>query len=672
MPRKRNRPDDDQHHQFGGSGSLGNVSGGNRRRFREDRNRNSSSGPANKDTQDRSYDRFQKFRDPHCFDQRNNNDENWRRYDRRPSYGAGGGNSNQFNRTRRDNYDQSQNGQSARRTQGDQHQFDINNHPQEQHQQRVDIMNQPRQHQRFDIKNQSQEQQQHRFEIINQPQPTELSSAAKPKTPAAPPATENSAGDMQIKKENDAYQLNQHQLINIKQEKSVKDPSKEIIKPPSSSSSSEDKKINKINQPALKTKIIKAEPSTKEVSKKIISPSKSSSSSSSEEAESSLDAPGTSTSPAKTSIANETKIPNKPEKKKSSEDLICLGKLEKKFVIEDDASEEGDVSQQVDEGDKKNICLICDKKAHTAFECQMICKNCSMPYHNLKSCPKPANLSIVMQTFMEFCMGQMNQFQPEQKYTIPSYISTNEKIVPIVKETSVAENKKGKKANVKSKEAPKKLKKRKQRTRSASSSDEDDDEEIKKDKTEEETSTESELEKRKKMIVKPKEPSKKLVKHKHKRTANSSDEKEVDEVKEDGAEEEPSTESESESRKKPNVKSKEPTKKLVKRKRKRTVNCSDEADDDDMVLKKDKKEEERSSETESESDSSAKEAVRKSKKRRKKAPSAIEATEFSNTYIPPFPTFPSFGAAAAAYNPLLLSQLMHAGNFGTPKKWKSK
>lgn len=46
----------------------------------------------------------------------------------------------------------------------------------------------------------------------------------------------------------------------------------------------------------------------------------------------------------------------------------------------------------------------------------MICKNCGEQYHNLKTCPKPPNLSVMLQHFLEFCMNQCSQYNPEQRF----------------------------------------------------------------------------------------------------------------------------------------------------------------------------------------------------------------------------------------------------------------
>nr|XP_036218984.1 protein mushroom body miniature isoform X1 [Bactrocera oleae]XP_036218988.1 protein mushroom body miniature isoform X1 [Bactrocera oleae]XP_036218994.1 protein mushroom body miniature isoform X1 [Bactrocera oleae]XP_036218998.1 protein mushroom body miniature isoform X1 [Bactrocera oleae]XP_036219005.1 protein mushroom body miniature isoform X1 [Bactrocera oleae] len=255
------------------------------------------------------------------------------------------------------------------------------------------------------------------------------------------------------------------------------------------------------------------------------------------------------------------KIAKKQSKKKhsSEEDLICLGKLERNFVIEDDVSEETEVSSKNRSGMTNNQCLICDKPGHSAFECQMICKNCSAPYHSMKSCPKPANLSTMLQSYMEFCIGQMSQFNPEKKFTMPPNICVSESSLAQIKsQLTTVQNKKVKRLQTKSENSLKKATKRRHRYASKSSDDEKDDVENK-------TGTET-------------------------------------------------------------------------------------------------------SESESESDSSEKLTATKVKKRRTKMPSPMKTPKFHNTFVPPFSSFPAFGAAAAAYNPLLLSQLMNSGGFGAADK----
>ncbi|XP_054744676.1 protein mushroom body miniature [Anastrepha obliqua] len=381
-------------------------------------------------------------------------------------------------------------------------------------------------------------------------------------SPAVPPPIQN---DLPQKTE-----LNENSPIikNIKQERIEAKDIKQVAKPPAfSSSSSESSESESENEPPTKTvqEVVKSnlvkvkEETTGKPTQSSVKnpPTSSSSSSSSEEGDSSDE----STEKSKVSSKQINKIikkdGKKPEKEKqlSEEDLICLGKLERKFVIEDDASEDADVSIENQRATSKSQCLICDKQGHTAFECQMICKNCSAPYHNMKSCPKPVNLSTMMQSFMEFCMGQMSQFNPEKKFTIPLNKSNipNENILPTenLQIGSAVQSKKSKK----------------------------------------------------------------------------------------------------------NAKSKEPPKKATKRKRRYTSKSSDEEEEEDD----DETEEE-------ESDSSEEVVKQKIKKRRTKTPAVVDTPDYGIPFVPPFSSFPGFGATAATYNPLLLSQLMQSGVFGTPKK----
>lgn len=53
----------------------------------------------------------------------------------------------------------------------------------------------------------------------------------------------------------------------------------------------------------------------------------------------------------------------------------------------------------------------------------MICKNCSAPYHNLKTCPQPINMSTLFQQFMDFCMQQSCQYNPEFKFRIGNNVN---------------------------------------------------------------------------------------------------------------------------------------------------------------------------------------------------------------------------------------------------------
>ncbi|XP_059221460.1 protein mushroom body miniature [Stomoxys calcitrans] len=118
---------------------------------------------------------------------------------------------------------------------------------------------------------------------------------------------------------------------------------------------------------------------------------------------------------------------SKKKKTKSEDDVVCLGKVKNKFVLDDDSDGEdiGDSlpKSKVSTKDKKKSstekleqCMLCDKKGHTSFQCQMICKNCSAPYHGFRTCPHPANLGTMMHLFMEFCMQQIQNFQPDQQF----------------------------------------------------------------------------------------------------------------------------------------------------------------------------------------------------------------------------------------------------------------
>ncbi|XP_055386360.1 probable serine/threonine-protein kinase clkA [Condylostylus longicornis] len=90
------------------------------------------------------------------------------------------------------------------------------------------------------------------------------------------------------------------------------------------------------------------------------------------------------------------------------EEIVYMGKLKnfENLIDEDESSNEA-----------KKHCILCEKKGHTSFQCFMECKNCGEKYHNLKMCPKSANLSVMLQNFMEFCLQQCYQYDPEQKFT---------------------------------------------------------------------------------------------------------------------------------------------------------------------------------------------------------------------------------------------------------------
>lgn len=62
----------------------------------------------------------------------------------------------------------------------------------------------------------------------------------------------------------------------------------------------------------------------------------------------------------------------------------------------------------------------------------MICKNCSAPYHGYRTCPHPANLNVMMQLYLEFCMQQLQHFQPEVEFQqwLANTTSTRDTNVP--------------------------------------------------------------------------------------------------------------------------------------------------------------------------------------------------------------------------------------------------
>ncbi|XP_037960924.1 protein mushroom body miniature [Teleopsis dalmanni] len=125
-----------------------------------------------------------------------------------------------------------------------------------------------------------------------------------------------------------------------------------------------------------------------------------------------------------------------PEPETQAEDVVCLGHVENKFSIDDEDNDNKEESEEeleeaavknttMNESNQKEICVLCDKIGHTSFQCQMICKNCSGSYHNLKTCPKPPNLSIMLQSFMEFCTLQIGFFNPELKFGFNQHTNYN-------------------------------------------------------------------------------------------------------------------------------------------------------------------------------------------------------------------------------------------------------
>ncbi|XP_030384347.1 protein mushroom body miniature-like [Scaptodrosophila lebanonensis] len=102
------------------------------------------------------------------------------------------------------------------------------------------------------------------------------------------------------------------------------------------------------------------------------------------------------------------------------EDVVCIGNLNRNFTLDSDSEddvedvyEELEVNNGISNPKTAQQCIICDKKGHSSFECQMICKNCSAPYHCMKNCPNPPNLNIALQNFMEFSMKQFCSFNKD-------------------------------------------------------------------------------------------------------------------------------------------------------------------------------------------------------------------------------------------------------------------
>lgn len=203
-------------------------------------------------------------------------------------------------------------------------------------------------------------------------------------------------------------------LINIKKE-SPTSTKKPIQKPvPSSSSDSSSSESDDSTMEKLK-KSIKAgtKLSKKDDEKKIILPKpkiKQEPGVKHSEKDSSSDS--SSSSDSEESSSPEELI-KKTKKKKSEEEVICLGKLEKfENLIDDEETNSSQIN-----ANEIDFCILCDKKDHTSFHCQMICKNCGAQYHNLKNCPKPANLSMMLQNFLEFCLNQCTMYNPDQRFS---------------------------------------------------------------------------------------------------------------------------------------------------------------------------------------------------------------------------------------------------------------
>ncbi|KAH8413523.1 hypothetical protein KR009_011924 [Drosophila setifemur] len=304
-------------------------------------------------------------------------------------------------------------------------------------------------------------------------------------------------------------------LINIKKEKGLEKPKQEtkvVIKKESkpqqkaesssSSSSSEEESEPEPGQvmgsTKPKTPPVKPSPSKPiAVAKKPASSSESSSSDSDSESEEAASVKSKQSGKEKDS-GNKSSS-RKLKKLPSEEDVVCMGNQERQFTItdedEDSSEAEDDVKRdKVDKGKNKSkaidVCGICDRKGHTSFQCQMICRNCSGRFHSLKNCPNPPNLNIAMQAFMEFTMQQMTVFQGEQRFTFPAGAVTAPGPSALIVPAAATKNKKDKKAaGKKAKKTPQKRMKLEPKDEDEDDDDDDDDEE---EDDEEEASSESE------------------------------------------------------------------------------------------------------------------------------------------------------------------------------------
>lgn len=133
----------------------------------------------------------------------------------------------------------------------------------------------------------------------------------------------------------------------------------------------------------------------------------------------------------------------------------------------------------------------------------MICKNCSAPYHGFRTCPHPANLNIMLQQFMEFCMQQIQNYKPDKQFIFPNATTSgSETITQAQVGSSVTSNKtkpnsKLKRKQVKTKELNTKLKPIKKRKLSKikkrmSEEDDEDEEDDSDNSSTEDDSSESE------------------------------------------------------------------------------------------------------------------------------------------------------------------------------------
>uniref|UniRef100_A0A1A9ZY71 CCHC-type domain-containing protein n=1 Tax=Glossina pallidipes TaxID=7398 RepID=A0A1A9ZY71_GLOPL len=186
-----------------------------------------------------------------------------------------------------------------------------------------------------------------------------------------------------------------------------------------------------------------------------------------------------------TSSLKKSRIPKKQEisepklKSKSSfprgqsdDDIVCMGHLNNQIDLDDEEDSERKTPSKKCKKSKKDSpcseqCKLCDKEGHTSFQCQMICKNCSTPYHGFRTCPQLPNLNTMLHLFMEFCMQQLQHFQPNPEASLQQlqHLLNNEAPtvpIPLVSKPAMYENssnkRKLKKFAAKQEQTAKKLK----------------------------------------------------------------------------------------------------------------------------------------------------------------------------------------------------------------------
>ncbi|XP_017152425.2 protein mushroom body miniature [Drosophila miranda] len=296
--------------------------------------------------------------------------------------------------------------------------------------------------------------------------------------------------------------------VNFKIKKEKKDTHSPVVKPApqpqpaktpeessdESSSSSSDESVEAgevVKAPAEKTK-------TEVTAAK--APVSSSSSSSSEDSDSDSEdsPPAAKSKTAAKGKESSGKTSKKLKKTLSEEDVICLGSQKRHYTIPDEDEESSEVDEEKNEVEQPkankskskqkadNGCAICDKKGHTSFECQMICRNCSAQYHSLKNCPKPPNLNIALQAYLEYTMQQVAVFNVEQRFAFPAGAVPAMSSAPA--SSTPAKSKKEKKAPKKPKKTPQK----RMKLETAADDDDDDDDDEGDDEDEEEASSDSE------------------------------------------------------------------------------------------------------------------------------------------------------------------------------------